>query len=147
MCMEAILTLAGVVIGAGAALLAQIISRRQALQLTAAERRLQAQQEAFALWWKLAVSRRDSEKRKSATEECERFWNENCLYLGRKTRKAFRDTLIDLVMFNLDDPKPAELKELNVKIEMVFRTIMSDAELPELTESLVDVRNWTATQE
>lgn len=62
----------------------------EALRLVAAERRLQAHQEAYALWAKLFHGVHDVDNQ-ARVQECQAWLEENCLYLDSKIRDSFRD--------------------------------------------------------
>lgn len=59
------------------------------LRLAVLERRFQAHQEAFTLWFRLLHSVHTSENSK-AVQECQRWWEENNLYLDSEPRAAFK---------------------------------------------------------
>ncbi|MGZ9057802.1 MAG: hypothetical protein ACXW14_01000 [Burkholderiaceae bacterium] len=70
-----------------------VVSRTEQLdryRLAAVEKRLQAHQEAFALWRKLISHVHRSEEIENVVMECQRWWDANCLYLDEPARKAFR---------------------------------------------------------
>jgi len=62
----------------------------EALRLVAAERRLQAYQEAYALWAKLFHGVHDADNQ-ARVQECQVWLEENRLYLDPKIRDSFRD--------------------------------------------------------
>ena len=68
-------------------LLEELKARHQ-LRLAAVDRRLQAHQEAFALWRKLmaAVHTKDIG---NVVTECQAWWELNCIYLEPVVREAF----------------------------------------------------------
>ena len=59
------------------------------LRLAALDRRLQAHQEAYALWQNLMDNAHDREKVGDAVATCQEWWRENSLYLDAEARKAF----------------------------------------------------------
>ncbi|MFC0254627.1 hypothetical protein [Massilia consociata] len=59
----------------------------QQLRMAALDKRLQAHQEAFALWRKLTMTK-DAEVG-PAVIECQTWWEMNCLYLEPEVREAF----------------------------------------------------------
>jgi hypothetical protein len=63
--------------------------RQNQLRLAAIERRLEAHQQAYSLWRKLISSFGDDKELGSVIMECQTWWNNNCLYLEPKSRKAF----------------------------------------------------------
>ena len=71
------------------AFLLEELKARHQLRLAAVDRRLQAHQEAYALWRKLIFTSQDSIH--TVVIECQDWWNNNCLYLSHEAREAFRD--------------------------------------------------------
>lgn len=90
---DAVFGLIGVIIGAIIAAVVQILTvwteREDRYRLAAIDKRLQAHQEAFALWRKL-LSHVYNDNIGSTALECQNWWDNNCLYLDEKARKAFR---------------------------------------------------------
>jgi hypothetical protein len=72
-----------------AVLIEQLKSQNQ-LRLAAVDRRLQAHQEAFALWRKLN-QHLSADNLFEIIAECDRWWTHNCLYLEDDARDAFSD--------------------------------------------------------
>ena len=70
-----------------AQLLESLKSHNQ-LRVAAIDKRLQAHQEAFTLWRKLVGVLWNGDVN-SVVEECQRWWDENCLYLEPEARNAF----------------------------------------------------------
>lgn len=60
---------------------------KQQLRMAAVDQRLQAHQDAFALWRKMTGSTKEEEG--AAIMECQEFWDRNCLYLAPEVRQAF----------------------------------------------------------
>lgn len=109
--------------------------------MTAAEKRLAVQQQAFAVWWRLATNYHNEEKRKECGKECQNFWVNNCLYLGNKSRKAFKETLIDVMFYEaFKDDGFQKMKELNTSVESVFQILLEEANLPNVNESFMDIQ-------
>ncbi len=72
---------------------AQLLEEQKArnqLRLAAIDRRLQAHQEAYALWRKM-IAYVHSDKNADVVMECQTWWSQNCVYLGERARAAFRD--------------------------------------------------------
>jgi hypothetical protein len=59
---------------------------RNQLRMAALDKRLQAHQEAFALWRKLTTR---SAKPEDVIMECQTWWETHCLYLEPEVRQAF----------------------------------------------------------
>jgi hypothetical protein len=70
------------------ALVLEHLRARQQLRLAAAERRLNAHQEAFTLWRSLLLNVH-SDLVHSVVIECQDWWNRNCLYLSANARNSF----------------------------------------------------------
>jgi hypothetical protein len=64
-------------------------TRRHQLRLAALERRLQAHQEAYALWWELLGHATKQDEIGPIVMECQAWWVKNCLYLDEDARKTF----------------------------------------------------------
>lgn len=58
------------------------------LRLAAIDRRLQAHQEAFTLWREVVANAYSDEIGKTVLK-CQKWWEENCLYLEPEVREAF----------------------------------------------------------
>lgn len=65
--------------------------RRQVLRITALDKRLQAHQEAYSLWYELiwASGGKDDQRLDELTREAEKWWRDNCLYLDELVRVEF----------------------------------------------------------
>jgi len=63
--------------------------RRHQLRLAALDRRLQAHQEAFSLWRRILKDMSDPAKIGPTVDECQSWWDNNCLYLTPAARQAF----------------------------------------------------------
>jgi len=78
---------------------AQLESHKASLQLSnqlklaALEKRLQKHQEAYSLWRKLFFNLRNETEIGPTIDECQRFWEENCLYLSEEARSAFHQAI------------------------------------------------------
>ncbi|ELI6429479.1 hypothetical protein RRM58_004795 [Vibrio harveyi] len=109
------------------------------LRVVAPERRLQAHQEAFALWRKM-LSSLHSNERVNVVMECQDWYNQNCLYLSAKSREAFSVAYGALAIHNdlLQDRTQSELVKRNfLEITNAGSIIVQSVELPALS---ADVR-------
>lgn len=70
-------------------LLLEQANRRHRLRMAALERRLEAHQQAYALWWEL-LRKVHKEEIGDLVMECEDWWVKNCLYLDAEGRQAFK---------------------------------------------------------
>ena len=68
--------------------LVEELKARHQLRLAAVDRRLQAHQEAFALWRKIMATTH-TENVAEVVMECQTWWEQNCIYLEPAVREAF----------------------------------------------------------
>ena len=109
------------------------------LRVVAPERRLQAHQEAFALWRKM-LSSLHSNERVNVVMECQDWYNQNCLYLSAKSREAFSVAYGALAIHNdllQDRTQPESVKRNYLEITNAGSIIVQSVELPALS---ADVR-------
>lgn len=66
------------------------LKAKHQLRLAAIDRRLQAHQEAYALWHKL-LAKVHTNDIGAVVKECQAWWQSNCLYLEPSAREAFSD--------------------------------------------------------
>jgi hypothetical protein len=66
----------------------ETMKSQQQLRMIAAERRIQAHQEAFALWRKL-IANVYTDNIGEVAIECQKWWENHCLYLEPDAREAF----------------------------------------------------------
>jgi hypothetical protein len=64
------------------------------LRSAAINERLQAHQQAFTHWRRMmiAVHNSDDEEVRTAIASCQKWWEENCLYLSAESREALSDS-------------------------------------------------------
>jgi hypothetical protein len=65
------------------------LDRDQQLRLAALDRRLQAHQESYTLWRKLLFADKRNEEVHNVVEECQEWWESNCIFLTSEAREAF----------------------------------------------------------
>lgn len=70
-------------------LLVEQAKRKHQLSIAALDRRLEAHQQAYALWWELS-SNVFGKEIGSVVMKCQEWWKKNCLYLDAESRWAFR---------------------------------------------------------
>lgn len=63
--------------------------RKHQLRIAALERRLMAHQQAYTLWRRLLFANRDTNQIFDVIEECQSWWEQNCLFLSPEAREAF----------------------------------------------------------
>jgi len=82
------------------------------MRLAALERRLQAHQEAYALWRRLLGNLHSPEALEVAAE-CDEWWNNNNLYLSRNARVAFREAYMAVPEYkSLRQEQPDAMTEM-----------------------------------
>lgn len=152
------IALAGVAVGALGTVFIQIWTHRQQKQFIAAEKRLEAQQALFGIWWEVALNYHDDDRRRKLLGECRELWNSNCLYLGRRSRQRFSKAMNDLAIYDVYrerwktglDKNGENMKLLFRHITEVFPAIFDDAEIPDLHEGLIEFRkllpDWSGDQ-
>lgn len=90
---DALLSLISAIIGGLIATSSQAwisaLNRQNQLRLAAIDRRLDAHQQAYALWRKLIFTSTKEPAFGDVIIECQTWWNNNCLYLDPESRKAF----------------------------------------------------------
>lgn len=136
-------TLMGVVIGGGLTFLGQMwaqdannthqlrmaeIDYKNQLRMVALERRLQAHQEAFALWRRLffLTYGDDQESLNDVARESRTWWDNNCLYLSKEVADAFLSAIF--IATRLHD------------LHWRQTTLLSSAQMEQLTDSME--KNW-----
>lgn len=105
-------------------------TRRQAFQLAALERRLDAHQRAYTLWWRLMGSLSRPEELQQSHLAAQNWWQENCLFLDRDSRKAYREALIDAAVYPMLDA--VQRKELRKQFNRVLELLEEGVGLPAL---------------
>jgi hypothetical protein len=109
---------------------------RHQLRLAGIDKRLEAHQEAFALWRELFRAMHSPEVN-AETRKCEKWWERNCLYLEPEVRKAFSAAFSAAHEHAplLQDRGDAELAKANWSVIMAFPKILFEAiHLPGLSE-------------
>lgn len=106
------------------------------LKLAALDKRLQKHQEAYTLWRKLLFNLRREEKIGAIIGECQTWWDENCLYLGKEARAAFNTAISLAVDFrHLPGEDPKEIQKWFVEIEKAGKKIVEAVNLPPLGDN------------
>jgi len=162
----ALIGLAGVVIGAAGTILIQSRiakqqreheeaiakqERLQGLRMAALDKRLQAHQEAYQLWWRLylASSPSDDEDIVIVANESRQWWRKNCLYLEPLVREAFRRAidaaedryqLLETGKLRISEARAGgdELKQAHNRIKRVGPLIEEAVGLPPISDELPD---------
>lgn len=103
------------------------------LKLAALDKRLQKHQEAYSLWRNLLFNLRKEEQIGPAIDKCQKWWDENCLYLNDEARSAFHTAIFLAVDFrNLPRTDPKEIKEWFNLIKTAGDKIIEAVNLPSL---------------
>ncbi|EJL6264424.1 hypothetical protein NMS06_003445 [Vibrio cholerae] len=108
------------------------------LRVVAPEQRLQAHQEAFALWRKM-LSSLHSEERVNVVMECQDWYNQNCLYLNAQSREAFSVAYGSLAIHHdllQDRTQPESVKRNFHEITHAGSVIVQSVELPALSADI-----------
>ncbi|BCZ77008.1 hypothetical protein PTKU64_06830 [Paraburkholderia terrae] len=71
----------------------EALKAHQQMRVAALDRRLEAHQEAFALWRRLYATAHEDGIRE-LVKECQTWWEKNCLYLEPAAREAFSKAYI-----------------------------------------------------
>jgi len=107
---------------------------QQQLRLAAAERRLNAHQEAFSLWRKILAAAH-SESIHPLVIECQGWWDKNCLFLSAEARDSFNRAYFAAAshrQLTLNRTDAALVKENWAIIIKAGEDIVAGAELPSL---------------
>jgi hypothetical protein len=135
---EAIFGLIGVIIGAiiGAAVSIYVSHRESAdrFKLVALEKRLAVHQQAYSLWRDLMFSMNSDEGGQKAYE-CERWWQDNCLYLDKKSSDSFHTaTLVANTFGQIPNDRTDERKKDFYKMHKAGKHITEGIGLPHLED-------------
>jgi hypothetical protein len=117
-------------------LLIEAFRGKSQLRLAAAEKRLEAHQRAFALWRKLLANVHGEEQWK-VVNECQKWWEENCIYLSPIARQAFSDAYWAVNMHPAllrDRSNPKAVTDNWDTLMKAGNRILEGAELPALGE-------------
>jgi hypothetical protein len=124
------------------ALVLENVRSRQQLRIAAAERRLQAHQEAYALWRRLIKLPYGDSRMPALVTECQQWWDSNCIYLNGESRLAFQrayfsamDRYILSQVELRDDGTSTAMKEAAVVLNNAGPAIVRGAELPTLGDA------------
>jgi hypothetical protein len=138
---DALAGLGGVVVGSLITVAAQywsgVLERKHQLRLAAAEKRLEAHQQAFALWRKLISNVHKESKIHEIVGECQEWWNNNCLYLSPEAREKFRYAYICAAShgdFVKDRTNPKLVRENWQNVADAGPALVRGVELPTLGE-------------
>ena len=104
------------------------------IRMAALDKRLQAHQEAYALWWELMGQVHNTEKISEVALKCQDWWARNCLYLEPGARKEFKQAYIlahDFPSILATDPEKRNWFKI---INGVGELLAKGVELPSIGE-------------
>jgi len=122
-------------------------SYKNQLKIAAVDKRLQAHQEAYALWWELIGNTHNRDNIGNVVQKCQDWWVNNSLYLDKNARNAFSEAYhsalnhSDIVLSwkhskKEDDPEYREQVNENFeKIRNAGDVIVKAVQLPSMSES------------
>jgi hypothetical protein len=118
------------------AFLIEELKAKHQLRLAAIERRLQAHQEAFALWREL-IANTHTENIGATVIKCQTWWENNCLFLEPAVREGFSDAYSAAHMHNAlvrgGLPALHQAQENWQRITKAGQLIVEAVQLPGLT--------------
>ncbi|HET7153081.1 MAG TPA: hypothetical protein VFJ29_04890 [Candidatus Kapabacteria bacterium] len=80
---------------------AEARERKDKFRLAALDERLKVHQEAYALSVKFGSLLFNKDQRVNLLQECQKFWNLNCLYLSTSARNAFSKAYVEYMNYEL----------------------------------------------
>ena len=121
----------------------ELFAQQNRLQLVAAERRIQAHQEAFAWWWQLILA---GDSLATVSSQAQGWWVANCLYLHPSVRMRFQKLPMRLrdrgQLLHPDWPRSDSNRQIIEdtwkEVENLGRDIASCVELPGIGDSLTE---------
>jgi hypothetical protein len=133
--------LLGALVGSGISSAVQFFSseadRKQEFRLAALERRLQAHQEAYALWRRLLFADKRNAEIHEAVIKAQEWWDHNCLYLTSDARSAFQQAYLaahdhaELLNIHAD---AGDLQEARETVRRAGGVIVNGVNLPSIGE-------------
>jgi hypothetical protein len=112
-------------------------SHHNRLKMAALDKRLEAYQQAYTMWLQLRRSVHNKDKNTDMIIKCQKWWEENCLYLDMESRKAFMSS-IHAVALHPDltggQATKDEVKENRRYIDECGETLIRSAGLPSFGE-------------
>jgi hypothetical protein len=131
--------LIGALVAALGLLCVWIAGRHQRLagfRAAALEKRLEAHQEAYRLWYEMVGAIHDPKKGPEAAARCQDWWVSHCLYLDAKVREEFIRCAREAFLYrNLMIPDKPELTEARFqRINRVFDLLVEGVQLPSIGE-------------
>ncbi len=129
--------LIGVLVGAGISTKLQerlaSLERSHALRMAALEKRLSVHQRAYSLWNKV-MGQIHKDGLPNAINECQDFWNENCLYLAPESRMKFKEFYITAHLYPELYRGTPEAKRVWNELSDTGRVLAEGVALPSIGE-------------
>ena len=139
---EAAIGFLGVIVGSTISGVVQLlisnINTKQQLRLAALDKRLQAHQEAYAMWQRLLFTEGQKKESTQLILDCQDWWNNNCLYLSADARAAFKKAYIAADYLSLPADVQAGLEARETDMEYLKRAgeiIVKGVYLPSIGET------------
>ena len=113
------------------------VERTHQMRMAALDRRLNAHQEAYTLWRELIFNLDKSEESTEIVLRCQDWWNNNCLYLTPKARRAFSRAFHSVSLYQvavLDRTNVSLVKQVHNDIISAGDIIVAGVELPPISE-------------
>ena len=112
--------------------------QRLELRIVAINKRLDAHQKAYTLWFRLLFTVQHGDENYTMVMKCQDWWEENCLFLSPEARKAFQDAYIaakDLaISIAAHDMNTELLKSTTKVVKRAGKIIEESANLPSIGE-------------
>lgn len=93
-----LIAIIGIIIGSGLTFIfnryLSKMSFKQQLLLSNLDKKLEAHQEAFAIWWDIRSNVHEKDEIFGVVIKAQEWWKNNCLYLLPKSRAAFYNCLV-----------------------------------------------------
>lgn len=103
------------------------------LRIVAVERRMDAHQQAFRLWRRMChVPFHDRDGRLSIVAEATQWWEQNCIFLGPRSREDFRTAYISFGLLSRDTNQSSKITQIVLDLG---DTLLQEVDLPPLSAS------------
>jgi len=138
-----ILTFSGVLINSYVIWKISKAQEKEKYNRIALEKRLEIHQEAFHLTREI-LQGANKQNYGSFFNKYQDWWNNNCLYLGPKSRKSFFNMYFKLLVYQIEENTPEvlkEKKEFGELINITLKNLIEEIGLPWLKEEKIDLKN------
>jgi hypothetical protein len=109
-----------------------LISKKEStdrFRLASLDKRLKTHQEGFTLWRKLLATLNDQEKLWDWIMESQEWWDNSCLYLDSKSRRAFKNCISYASLWR-EEYNAKERKEIMEEISKTGDYLVEGVDLP-----------------